>query len=115
MGALGIGACVIPIYATVQCDEVEYILNNSKSKIVIVENAEQFEKIKAKAVTNWTGDPGRLKKIKCRFSAPVMMEDTISVQGTVADVQAGLIKVNFKVIKQTGVEVLQNVEAEVEA
>src|SRR5512136_2420154 len=36
----------------------------------------------AKTVTDWAGDPGRLKKIKCRFSAPVMMEDTISVQGT---------------------------------
>ena len=67
----------------------------------------------AKTVTDWTGDPGKLKKIKCRFSAPVMMEDTISIQGTVADVQAGQAKVNLKVINQTGVEVLQNVEVEV--
>jgi acyl dehydratase len=67
----------------------------------------------AKAVTDWTGDPGKLKKIKCRFSAPVMIEDTISVQGTVADVQAGHAKVELKVINQTGAEVLQNVEAEV--
>ena len=67
----------------------------------------------AKAVTDWAGDPGKLKKIKCRFSAPVMMEDTISIQGTVADVQAGQAKVNLKVINQTGAEVLQNVEVEV--
>jgi acyl dehydratase len=69
----------------------------------------------AKTVTDWVGDPGKLKKIKCRFSAPVMMEDTISVQGTVADVQAGRVRVDLKVINQTGAEVLQNVEAEVEA
>ena len=67
----------------------------------------------AKTVTDWTGDPGKLKKIKCRFSAPVMMEDTISIQGTVADIQAGQAKVNLKVINQTGAEVLQNVEVEV--
>lgn len=69
----------------------------------------------AKTVTDWTGDPGRLKKIKCRFSAPVMMEDTISVQGTVTDVQAGRVKVDLKVINQNGAEVLQKVEAEVDA
>jgi acyl dehydratase len=67
----------------------------------------------AKTVTDWVGDPGKLKKIKCRFSAPVMMEDTISIQGAVADVQAGQAKVNLKVINQTGAEVLQNVEVEV--
>jgi len=69
----------------------------------------------AKIVTDWTGDPGKLKKIKCRFSAPVMMEDTISVQATVADVQAGRARVDLQVINQVGAEVLQNVEAEVEA
>jgi acyl dehydratase len=67
----------------------------------------------AKTVTDWVGDPGKLKKIRCRFSAPVMMEDTISIQGTVADIQAGQAKVNLKVINQTGAEVLQNVEVEV--
>jgi len=69
----------------------------------------------AKTVTDWAGDPGKLKKIKCRFSAPVMMEDTISVQATVADVQAGRARVDLQVINQVGAEVLQNVEAEVEA
>lgn len=68
----------------------------------------------AKTVTDWTGDPGKMKKIKCRFSAPVMMEDTISVEGTVTDVQAGRARVNLKVINQNGAEVLQKVEVEVE-
>jgi len=66
-----------------------------------------------KTVTEWVGDPGKLKKIKCRFSAPVMMEDTISIQGVVADVQAGQAKINLKVTNQSGAEVLQNVEVEV--
>jgi len=69
----------------------------------------------AKTVTDWTGDPGKLKKIKCRFSAPVMMEDTISIQGAVVDVQAGQAKINLKVTNQSGAEVLQNVEVEVKA
>ena len=69
----------------------------------------------AKAVTDWAGDPGKLKKIKCRFSAPVMMEDVISFHGNVTDVQKGLARVDLQVINQTGAEVLQNVEAEVEA
>ena len=69
----------------------------------------------AKIVTDLTGDPGKLKKIKCRFSAPVMMEDTISFHGTVADVHAGRAKVDLRVVNQYGAEVLQNVEVEIEA
>lgn len=69
----------------------------------------------SKTVTDWAGDPGKLKRLKCRFSAPVLMEDTISIQGTVADVQAGRAKIDLKVVNHNGVEVLQQVEAEVEA
>ncbi len=68
----------------------------------------------AKTVTDWAGDPGKLKKIRCRFSAPVMMEDTITIQGTVVDVNDKKGIVDLKVTKQTGVEVLQKVEAIVE-
>jgi len=69
----------------------------------------------SKTVTDWVGDPGKMKKLKCRFSAPVLMEDTISVQGTVTDVQPGRARIDLKVVNQHGVEVLQKVEAEVEA
>ncbi|HOG13079.1 MAG: MaoC family dehydratase [Smithellaceae bacterium] len=69
----------------------------------------------SKTVTDWAGDPGKLKRLKCRFSAPVLMEDTISVQGTVTDVQSGRARIDLKVVNQNGVEVLQKVEAEVEA
>ncbi len=69
----------------------------------------------SKTVTDWAGDPGKLKRLKCRFSAPVLMEDTISVQGTVTDVQSGRARIDLKVVNQHGVEVLQKVETEVEA
>ncbi len=68
----------------------------------------------AKTVTDWAGDPGKMKKIRCRFSAPVMMEDTVSVKATVTDVQAGRARVDLKVVNQNGAEVLQKVEVEVE-
>ncbi len=69
----------------------------------------------SKTVTDWVGDPGKLKKLKCRFSAPVMMEDTISVRGTVTEMQSGRARIDLKVVNQNGIEVLQKVEAEVEA
>jgi 3-hydroxybutyryl-CoA dehydratase len=68
----------------------------------------------AKTVTDLIGDPGKLKKLKCRFSAPVMVEDTITFSGTVTDIKDGLGYIDLKVTKQTGSEVLQKVEAVVE-
>lgn len=44
MGALGIGACVVPIYPTLIAEEVEYIVSHSESKLLIVENKTQYEK-----------------------------------------------------------------------
>ena len=44
MGALGIGACVIPIYPTLIADEIEYILNNSESKVILTEDRGQLKK-----------------------------------------------------------------------
>ncbi|MCK9364077.1 MAG: long-chain fatty acid--CoA ligase [Syntrophales bacterium] len=45
MGALGIGACVIPIYPTLAAEEIEYIVNNSESKVIIPENRNQLKKV----------------------------------------------------------------------
>lgn len=47
MGGLGIGACVIPIYPSLPADEVEFILENSDSRVVIVENKAQLDKVLA--------------------------------------------------------------------
>lgn len=44
MGTLGIGGVVIPIYTTLTDEEAEYIVGNSESKVMIVENKMQAEK-----------------------------------------------------------------------
>lgn len=45
MGVLGIGACLVPIYPTLAKDDVEFIIVNSESKIVVVENRIHLEKV----------------------------------------------------------------------
>ncbi|HEU5254023.1 MAG TPA: long-chain fatty acid--CoA ligase [Solirubrobacterales bacterium] len=45
--ALSIGATVVPIYQTNSPEECRYVLENSDSKVVIVEDAEQLEKVRA--------------------------------------------------------------------
>jgi long-chain acyl-CoA synthetase len=44
MGGLGVGAVIVPIYPTLTKDEVQYIIENSDSKIFVVENSSQVEK-----------------------------------------------------------------------
>jgi len=44
MGALGIGACVVALYATLPANEVEYIIKDSGARALIVENKSQLEK-----------------------------------------------------------------------
>jgi len=45
--ALSIGATVVPIYQTNSPEECRYVLENSDSKVVIVEDDEQLEKVRA--------------------------------------------------------------------
>ena len=45
--ALSIGAIVVPIYQTNSPEECQYVLENSDAKIVVVEDDEQIEKIRA--------------------------------------------------------------------
>jgi long-chain acyl-CoA synthetase len=44
--ALSIGATVVPIYQTNSPEECRYVLDNSDSKVVIVEDAEQLQKVR---------------------------------------------------------------------
>lgn len=44
MGALGIGACVIPVYTTLTADEIAYIVDNADAKVLVVEDAMQVDK-----------------------------------------------------------------------
>jgi long-chain acyl-CoA synthetase len=45
--ALSVGAVVVPIYQTNSPEECRYVLENSDSKVVVVEDAEQLEKVRA--------------------------------------------------------------------
>ena len=45
MGALGIGACIIPIYTTLASEEIAYIVHHSESKVIIPENQDQLKKV----------------------------------------------------------------------
>ncbi|HET9154289.1 MAG TPA: long-chain fatty acid--CoA ligase [Solirubrobacterales bacterium] len=45
--ALSVGATVVPIYQTNSPEECRYVLENSDSKVVVVEDAEQLEKVRA--------------------------------------------------------------------
>jgi len=44
--ALSIGATVVPIYQTNSPEECRYVLENSDSKVVVVEDAEQLQKVR---------------------------------------------------------------------
>lgn len=68
----------------------------------------------AKTVTDWTGDPGRLKKLRCRFAAPVHIGDVLTVSGEVTAIAGGRASVALRVVRQNGDEVEKNVTAEVE-
>ena len=45
--ALSVGAIVVPIYQTISPDECQYVLENSDAVAVVVEDAEQLEKVRA--------------------------------------------------------------------
>jgi long-chain acyl-CoA synthetase len=44
--ALSVGAVVVPIYQTNSPEECRYVLENSDAKVVVVEDAEQLEKVR---------------------------------------------------------------------
>src|SRR6185369_13673711 len=46
--AMMAGGCPAGIYTTCSADEVHYIVHHSESRVVLVENAEQLAKVKAK-------------------------------------------------------------------
>jgi long-chain acyl-CoA synthetase len=49
MGALGIGACLVPIYTTLTAEEVAYIVGNAEASVLVVEDRVQVEKAIAAA------------------------------------------------------------------
>src|SRR3954470_3783362 len=70
--ALSAGATVVPIYQTSSPDECQYVLENSDAKVVIVEDDDQLEKVRAVR--------DRLPKLEQVIRMTGSSEDTISVE-----------------------------------
>jgi len=67
----------------------------------------------SRALTDWLGDPGRLRQLKVRFSAVVQPGDTVTCKGVVegVDEAAGTATLSVWVENQRGEKVLSHGEA----
>jgi len=74
--ALSIGAVVVPIYQTNSPEECQYVLENSDAKVVVVEDDEQIEKIRAVR--------DRLPLLEHVVRMTGASEDAISLEGLAA-------------------------------
>jgi len=70
--ALSIGAVVVPIYQTNSPEECQYVLDNSDAKVVVVEDDEQLEKIRAVR--------GKLPLLEQVVRMTGSSDDTISIE-----------------------------------
>lgn len=69
LAALCARAVITPVYPTYMSDEVEYILNDSETKILILENESQFQKILA--------EQDKLTHLKCIVALKEISEESI--------------------------------------
>ncbi|MFN2464248.1 MAG: MaoC/PaaZ C-terminal domain-containing protein [Candidatus Dormibacteria bacterium] len=69
----------------------------------------------ARALTDWLGDPGRLRRLTVRFSSMVEPGDTVRCRGRVKSVDdaAGRATLDVWMENQAGVRVLSHAEAEI--
>lgn len=72
MGALGMGAVVVPIYTTLVAEEVRYIAENSELKVLFVENQEQLDK-----AAEFVDEVKNLSKIVCFNDAQAPGHDAV--------------------------------------
>ena len=63
-------------------------------------------------VARLVGDPGKIRRVKTRFSLPVSPEDTVRFTGKVAKVEDGKLVVEIAATNQRGQEVLKNTVVE---
>lgn len=68
----------------------------------------------AQAVTDWIGDPTKLKRLKVRFESVVRPGDTVAVKGKVTAVRGNLADVELWAEIQDGTKVISNANATVE-
>ncbi len=60
------------------------------------------------AFMSYLGDPGRISKVRVRFSKPVAIEDTITYEGRVTSIEGGRLTAEIVARNQKGEEVLKN-------
>jgi acyl dehydratase len=66
----------------------------------------------AESAANFLGDPGRIRRVKVRFSRPVSIEDVIRFEGKVTSVEAELLTCEITAKNQRGDEVLKGAVVE---
>lgn len=60
------------------------------------------------AACNFVGDPGRIRKVRVRFSRPVAVDDTITFEGEVTSLEGGTLQTRLSARNQRGEDVLKN-------
>ena len=63
-------------------------------------------------VVRLLGDPGKIRRVKARFSLPVAPQDTVRFAGKVTKVEEGKLVVEIAATNQRGQEVLKNTVVE---
>ena len=68
----------------------------------------------AEAAVNYAGDPGRIKRVRVRFSRPVAPGDTVTVNGKVSKSEGGRTVAELSVKNQRQEDVLKGAVVEIE-
>jgi 3-hydroxybutyryl-CoA dehydratase len=66
----------------------------------------------ADACTGYLGDPARVKRLRARFSLPVVVGDVITFRGRCVSVEGPVIRLEVEARNQRGEEVLRGASAE---
>ncbi len=66
----------------------------------------------ADACIAYFDDPGRIRKLRARFSRPVNVGDTVTFEGRCVAVEGGVVRVEVTARNQAGSEVLKGGSAE---
>lgn len=66
----------------------------------------------AEAVAVFVGDPGKVRKVRARFSKPVQVEDTVTFSVRVVALEAGRLTAEVEAHNQRGEPVLKNAVVE---
>jgi 3-hydroxybutyryl-CoA dehydratase len=66
----------------------------------------------ADACTAYFGDPARVRRLRVRFSRPVVVGDTVTFRGRCTSVEGPVVKVEVEAVNQRGEEVLKGASAE---